>query len=153
MKLHHILLLITTALAAPALRADTHLTQIRDRAVKLNNDFKAVDRELRSKQFNLATVTGKVDLIDEDINQLKRLSSSFEASNPKLNPTAVKEWQSIKETIALLDIFHDRKAEMLKGDVGKVRGQIRAQSQNLSIRALHLEKTSAQLLRSMSSGS
>jgi peptidoglycan hydrolase CwlO-like protein len=152
MKLKHYLLI--TALAAPvAVFADTHLTQIRDNAAKLNTGFRDVDRELRNRQFNLAAVNSKVDLLDQEIANLKSLVSNFEASNPKLSAEAQKDLAAIKETIALLDMFHEHKSEMLKGDVAKLRGQLRAQAQNLSLRATHLEKTSARLLKTIGSGS
>lgn len=151
MKLHNYLLI--TALAAPAVFADTHLTQIRDHAAKLNNGFLQVNRELKTKQFNLATINSKVDLLDQDIATLKSLSNSFESSNPRLSPQAEKDWQAIKETITLLEMFHGQKSEMLKGDVDKLRGQLRSQAENLAIRATHLEKVSARLLRAIGSGS
>lgn len=143
-------LFITTALAASTVSANDHLTRIRDHAGRLGKDFLNIQATLKDKQFNVAEVQGKVNTMDGDIESLKKLSAQFEDANPSM--TANKDWIQTKQAIVLVDMFHEQKAQMVGADAKAMRTQIRTQAQNLAIRALFIEKTANQLLKTMAGG-
>lgn len=143
-------LFITTALAASTAFANDHLTQIRDQAGRLGKEFQDIRTTLKDKQFNVPEMQGRVNTIDGNIENLKKLSAQFEEANPSM--TASKDWIQAKEVMLLINMFHEQKSQMLGADAKTMRTQIRAQAQNLAIRALFLEKTSIRLLKTMAGG-
>lgn len=143
-------LFITTALAASTVFANDHMIQIRDHAGKLGKEFQDIQATLKNKQFNVADVQRKVETIDGDIESMKKLSAQFEVANPSM--TTNKDWMQAKEVLTLINMFHEQKSQMLTADAKAMRTQIRAQAQNLAIRALFLEKTYIRLLKTMAGG-
>lgn len=138
---------MTMLLAASAAFASDHLTQIRDQAGKLSQEFRDIGAMVKNRNFNTAEVQNRVNVIDADIEGLKRLAGEFETANPSLVTTGNKDWKLAKDLIHLIDIFHEQKAEILKGDPKKQRSLLRGHAQGLAKRAFMLQETSSRLLR------
>ena len=143
-------LFITTALAASTVFANDHLTQIRDHAGRLGKEFLDIQTALKDKQFNVAEMQGRINTIDGDIENLKKLSAQFEEANP--SKRASKDWMQAQEVLTLINMFHERKSQMLGADARSMRTQIQDHAKNLAIRALFLEKTTIRLLKTMAGG-
>ena len=146
-------LAIATVLAASATFANEHLTQIRDQAGKLGQEFRDIGVTVKNKNFNTVEVQNRVNAIDTDIESLKKSAAEFEAANHSLTANGDKDWKLSKDIIHLIDVFHERKSQMLSGDPKKMRSLIRAQAEGLVKRASTLQETSNRLLRTIPAGS
>ena len=146
-------LAITTVLAASAAFANEHLTQIRDQAGKLGQEFRDIHVTVKNKNFNTVEVQNRVNAIDADIESLKKSAAAFEAAKHSLTANGDKDWKLSKDIIHLIDVFHEQKSQLLSGDPKKMRSMIRAQVDGLAKRASMLQETSNRLLRTIPAGS
>ena len=146
-------LAITTVLAASAAFANEHLTQIRDQAGKLGQEFRDIGVTVKNKNFNIVDVQNRVNAIDADIESLKKSAAEFEAAKHSLTANGDKDWKLSKDIIHLIDIFHEQKSQMLSGEPKKMRSLIQAQAEGLAKRASKLQETSNRLLRTIPAGS
>ena len=146
-------LAITTVLAASAAFANDNLTQIRDQAGKLSQEFRDIGVTLKNKNFNTVEVQNRVNAIDAGIESLKKSTVEFEAAKHSLTANGDKDWKLSKDIIHLIDIFHEQKSQLLSGDPQKMRSQIRDQADGLAKRASMLQETSNRLLQTIPAGS
>lgn len=140
-------LAVTAALAASAAFASDHLAQMRDQAGKLGRAFRDIGVMVEKKNFNTEEVQNRVNMVDADIESLKRLASEFEGANPSLAANSNKDWKLAKDLVHLIDIFHEQKSEILRGDPKKQRSLLRGHAKGLARRAFMLQETSDRLLR------
>lgn len=139
-------LALTFAMSATAVMANDHLSQIRDHARSLEQEFRGIQTAVKSKDFQPDAVRSRLENTGAGVQKLKELVAGVESSSP--NVAANPEWQRTKDLVALLDIFHERKAELLGGDVKKNRSLMKATAEGLAMRAAMLEKSAGKLLSS-----
>jgi septal ring factor EnvC (AmiA/AmiB activator) len=144
-------LTLTLALTAPAALANDHLTQIRDHAGKLGQEFQTIRQAVKAKNYDTADVQSRVAAAEANINKLKELVAEFEAANPSVASAENKDWKKTKDLVHLIGIFHEQKAGILNSDP-KNRALLRAHADALAKRAFLLQETSSNLLSNMSSG-
>jgi cytochrome c556 len=147
-------LAITLALTASAVFANDHLNQIAGTAKELQSDFSMMAQTLKNKNFAAEELKRELEALRGHVDQLKATADEFEAANPSLSGQHEKDWKLAKELIALVDIFHSQKAEMLNGDnPAKNRKMLKAQAEGLAKRSTVLRETALRLAQSLSKSS
>jgi hypothetical protein len=139
---------LTLAVSATAALANDNLTQIRDHARSLEQEFRGMQTAVKSKNFQADELRGRLEATGAGVQKLKDLVAGVEASSP--NVVSNPEWKRTKDLVQLLDVFHGRKAELLQGDALKNRSMLKVTAQGLAERAVLLQKSADKL---MSSGS
>ena len=137
-------LAIALAFTAVGAFANDHLTQIRDLAGTLENEFRSIHVALKSKTFDSADVKSRVERTDDDVKKLESLAVDFGASSPSL--AIGPDWNRTKDLVALIAIFHEQKSQLL-GDMKKNRGMLRVHAEGLSKRAGMLQASASQMLK------
>ena len=113
-------LTMTLAFTAVAAFANDHLMQIRDHARGLEQEFRGMKEIVNSKPFRSVELESRVATTAAGVDKLKGLWADFEASNPHL--TKGEDWKTAKEMVALIDMFHAQKSQLLGPDAHKKRG-------------------------------
>jgi hypothetical protein len=145
MKTIHTLAL-TLALSATAAMANDHLSQIRDHARSLEQEFRGIQMTVKSKDFQPEAVRSRLEAAGAGVEKLKELVAGVESSNSAV--TANPEWKRTKDLVTLLEVFHGRKADLLQGDPRKNRSMLKATAEGLAQRAAMLQKSAGKLLSS-----
>ena len=143
-------LAMTLALTASAVLANDALTAITDHAKDLQGDYARMAQTLKNKDFALQDLQRDLNAIGEQLEQLQTLASQFEESAASLTDAQRKHWEGTKEVITLLDIFHDRKSEMLNGDnPRKKRKELKNEAERNAYRSSVLYDRASQLVEAI----
>lgn len=143
-------LAMTLALTASAVFANDHLNQIAGTAKELQSDFSRMAQTLKNKNFAAEELKRELEALRGHVDQLKATAEEFEAANPNLTGQHEKDWKMAKELIALVDIFHSQKAELLNDNPAKNRKMLKAQAEGLAKRSTVLRDTALRLAQSLS---
>jgi hypothetical protein len=138
------LLTITACLGLAALTASADTQVFRSMvgsAANIEQDAAAISRTLKSKNFDSAKVRADIEKIGSQIATLRQHADAFEANAPNLTDAQKKDWELVKTKIQLLTVFHERKSELLSGDLMKNRSMLRAHSDGIAYRAKKLQET------------
>ncbi len=136
-------------LAASAAFANDQLTQMRDHAKTLHQEFTQLQSAVKNRNFDVQTIQNRMNELDANIEKLKSIAAEFESSAPS-NIAASSDWKLTKELIQLLDMFHEQKMELLNGDLRKNHGLVKVHAEGLARRAEILSKTTDKMLKHMS---
>jgi cell division septum initiation protein DivIVA len=143
-------LALSVALTASSAFANGHLDQVAAHARELAADYKKMVETLRNKNFPVSELRQELQDAEEALAKVKDLLAEFQAANPGIATAQPKDWKLTQDLVTLLDIFHDRKAELLSGDnPWKKRTSIRNEAQGLVTRATMLEQAVLRLARSV----
>mgnify|MGYP000873095469 CR=1 FL=1 len=139
-------LLVTTVFTAAAVFANDHLNEIAGTAKQLESDFGVIARTLKNKKFATDELKRDVEAARPHVDRLKAAADQFEAANPSLSERQKAEWSKTKELIALVDIFHSRKSELLdSGAAAKNRKLLEAKAKGLVHRSTMLRESAQKL--------
>lgn len=139
-------LALTLAFTASAAFANDHLTQIAGHARELAQDYGKMTQTLKNKNFAPQELLQQVQAVDADVAKIKTLLGEFAATNPEFSALQAKDWKLTQDLVVLLDVFHNRKTELLSGtNAQQDRKKILAESQAVVTRATMLEKAALRL--------
>lgn len=138
-------LVIALSLASTAAFANEHLKEIAGSAKTLHQEFLQIRTVLKSKDFSADTLRQNLTQIEPHLTQLRTLASKFEETKPALSGEVAKQWNTTKEMIELLNMFHQRKAELLQENPSKNRGLLRLEAERLAHRANVLHQSANRL--------
>jgi len=134
-------LALTLAFTASAAFANDHVTQAATQARELAADYRKMTLTLKDKNFATQELQQELKEADDALAKIKTLLADYGATNPQLNAAQQKEWKRAQDLMALLEVFHGRKANLLEGDnPHKRRTAILQEAQALVTRADLLEK-------------
>jgi hypothetical protein len=137
---------LTLALSAPAAFANDHLTKIAGHARDLATDYRKMSDTLKDKNFAPVELKQELQEAESTLTQVRTLLAEYTATNPQFSGVQLKDWKLTQDLVTLLELFHDRKNELLEeSNAQKKRGEIRAHSQGLLNRANMLEAAALRL--------
>ena len=144
---HVLTLALTLTLSASAALANDHLNQIASHARGLAEDYRKMTVTLKDKKFPAGDLKQELQEADTELEKVKGLLSEFSATNPNFSGVQQqKDWQMVQDLVKLLEIFQDRKVELLSGDnPHKQRKSIRDHAAALVTRASLLEQAALRL--------
>ena len=143
---HVLTLALTLTLSASAALANDHLNQIASHARGLAEDYRKMTVTLKDKKFPAADLKQELQEADAQLDKVKGLLSEFSATNPNFSGVQQKDWQMVQDLVKLLEVFQDRKVELLSGDnPHKQRKNIRNHAEALVTRASLLEQAALRL--------
>jgi hypothetical protein len=139
-------LALTLTLSASAALANDHLNQIATHARGLAEDYRKMTVTLKDKNFPASDLKQELQEADAELDKVKGLLSEFTATNPSFSGTQQKDWKMVQDLVKLLEIFQDRKTELLSGDnPHKQRKSIQAEAEALVTRASLLQQAALRL--------
>jgi hypothetical protein len=139
-------LALTLAISASAAFANDHLSQIASHARDLASDYRKMTVTLKNKNFPAADLRQELQDAEAEVSKLKALVDEYGATSPNLNDIQQKDWKQVQNLVKLLEVFQDRKSELLAGDnPHKQRNKIHAEAQALVTRATLLEQAALRL--------
>lgn len=140
------LTVLAFATAAGTARANDHLTGIRDHARELSIEFRAMQEITKAKKADLSSLQPRLESSAERIGELKALVAAFEASHPE--KTAAAEWKATRDLVALIDLFHSQKLEVIQS--GKPdKSRARTYAAGLVVRSDKLQNTADLALKAL----
>lgn len=123
------------------------LGEITNHARSLQKEAQTMSQQLKNKQVDKQLLEQKLATVEENINKLRELVASVEASNPELTPTQKQNWELVKTKVELLNIFANYKKDLVtKDDLQKKRSILRAHANGIAKRAAMLEQTASKIL-------
>lgn len=137
-------LLLAAALAVPAY-SDSRFTGIGEDAGKIHLDATQLSRNLKAKVVDESKVKADITALGENILKLRKDVESMDASLDSLTSAQKKDWELIKTKVQLLNIFYDRKTELLAGDFKKNRSMLRVHADGIAKRAALLRETAMKM--------
>jgi hypothetical protein len=137
------------ALTAAVALANEHLTQIRDHARQLEQDFQNIQSLVKNKNFDTADLQSRLGNTSESVAKLKTLMNEFESSSPHLTNT--HDWKTTKDMATLIEIFHAQKIELASGDTRKNRAMLKSHAEGLAKRAALLHRSADNLAKTAGS--
>jgi len=143
MKTLTILFAIAT-LALPAY-SDTRFSVIGEDAGKIQLDATELSKDLKAKVLDESKVKADIAALGQDIIKLRKDVETIDASLNSLTAEQKKDWELIKTKVQLLNIFYDRKTDLLQGDLKKNRSMLRAHADGIAKRAALLRETAMKM--------
>ena len=138
------LLFALSALAVPAY-SDARFAGIGEDAGKIHSDAAELSKDLKSKTVDESKVKADIAALGDDIIKLRKDVETIDASLNSLTAEQKKDWELIKMKVQLLNIFYDRKTELLSGDLKKNRSMLRAHADGIARRAAMLRDTAMKM--------
>lgn len=135
------------ALLTIPLLANDPLRAISDHARNLQTNAQEINQGLKKKALSPEDLKAKLDKSSSSLEQLKTAVAQLESSNVNVASMG-PDWKLLKEKVQLLEIFHERKSELLS-DVSRNRSMIRAHAEGIAKRAAMLDQTVSRLQKSM----
>ncbi len=140
------ILTIAVGMAALPATADTQLFRgIVGDAANIESVAGTLAENLKNKRFDSSKLAVDVERLGAEIAKLRQDVETFDAS--ALSGPQQADWKLVKTKVELLTIFHDRKAELMKGDVAKNRALLRSHAKGIATRARLLQQTANRLDR------
>ncbi len=136
-----VLAAMTATATEPAPATSSPLRDLMSEARAFELQAREASQILKSKKFDVPTLQQALEKKGKTLGRLQGLATTYEASASKLTPAQQKNWETVKEKIKLLEIFHAAKNELAAEDPNKNRGLLRAHSQGLALRAEALQKS------------
>ena len=141
-----ILMLITcAALALPSVHQAKSFDSIATDAAKIQRDAEELSNNLKAKTVDEAKVKADITALGDDIIKLRKDVETIDASASSFNEVQKKDWELVKTKVQLLNIFYDRKAELMSQDFRKHRSLLRAHAKGIAKRAAMLQQTASRL--------
>ncbi len=124
----------TAVLSSALALASTPMDQILEHAKNVQRDAEQLHAALKVKNVDAADLKTKLSATTGDIDKLKQLVADYEAAHSGMTARDQADWELIKSKVQLLSIFHDRKKELLNGDINKNRSMLRAHASGVAKR-------------------
>lgn len=151
MNIRMLAITATAVLGTASLAFGSDLKTIADHAESIHKESTAISAGLKAKKMDAREVSNRLEVAGQNIANLKNAVDAYEAANPSMAGSA--EWKEVKERVALLEIFHKQKTELVNSDFEKNRRMLRAHSEGVAKRAEGLLQTANRLQKGSSSSS
>ncbi len=133
-------------LAAPVMAQSKFRSIIGD-AANIEKDATALSLDMKAKSFDITKAKTDAESLGSDIAKLRKDVDEIDAGMSNLSGQQKADWELVKTKVQLLTIFHDRKSELMNGDLSKNKGLIRAHADGIAKRARLLQQTANRLDR------
>lgn len=134
-------------LAAPVMMAQSKFRSIIGDAANIEKDATALSLDMKAKNFDITKAKADAESLGKDIAKLRKDVEEIDAGMANLTGQQKADWELVKTKVQLLTIFHDRKSELMSGDLSKNKGLIRAHADGIAKRARLLQQTANRLDR------
>ncbi len=141
--------LIGLAMAMPAALAvdRAFVDQMMTAARSIERDANAVSQALKGKAKDEAALEARIDAMGAEVDKLKKLMAEYELSHPAKGERERADWERLRESVKLLELFHGEKKALATTDLAKNRSLVRTHAKGLAERAKRLQRTAGQLWR------
>lgn len=136
-----VLAAMTATASEPAPATSSPLRDLMSEARAFEVQAREASQILKNKKFDVPALQQALEKKGETLSRLQGLATAYEASASQLTPAQQKDWETVKERIKLLEIFHATKNELTAKDPNKNRRLLRTHAQGLALRAEALQKS------------